>query len=167
EHGQLTAGHQKDVVISNQLTQHPDRVAIYGWHRTNGIAIQPLEVRAVAEYDAAFAAMKTKRADAVIVQASLTRKVAAELALKQRLPAVSFTSLFAREGGVLTYAANQNDVFRRSAYYIDRILKGAKPADLPVEQPTRYELTINLQTAKAIGIAVPRELRIRADEVIE
>ncbi len=132
-----------------------------------GITIQPLEVRAVAEYDAAFAAMKTKRADAVIVQASLTRKVAAELALKQRLPAVSFTSLFAREGGVLTYAANQNDVFRRSAYYIDRILKGAKPAELPVEQPTRYELTINLQTAKALGITVPRELRIRADEVIE
>ena len=132
-----------------------------------GIAIQAIEVRAVAEYDAAFAAMKKKRADAVIVQASLTRKAAAELALKQRQPAVSFTSLFAREGGLLSYAANQNEIYRRSAYYIDRILRGAKPADLPVEQPTRFELIVNLQTAKALGITVPRELRIRADEVIE
>ncbi len=101
------------------------------------------------------------------MQASLTRKVAAELALKQRLPAVSFNGLFAREGGLLSYSANQDDMYRRSAHFIDRILKGAKPADLPVEQPTRYELIINLTTAKALGIKVPTELRIRADEVIE
>ena len=132
-----------------------------------GITIQAVEVRAAAEYEAAFAAMKKARADAVIVQGSLTRKAAAELALKHRLPAVSFNGLFPKEGGLLSYSANQDDVFRRAAYYIDRILKGAKPNDLPVEQPTRYELTINLQTAKALGITVPRELRIRADEVIE
>ena len=132
-----------------------------------GITIQAVEVRAAAEYEAAFAAMKKARADAVIVQGSLTRKAAAELALKNRLPAVSFNGLFPREGGLLAYAPNQNDVFRRSAYYIDRILKGAKPAELPVEQPTRYELIINLQTAKALGITVPLELRIRADELIE
>ncbi len=132
-----------------------------------GITIQAIEVRAAAEYPAAFAAMKKARADAVIVQGSLTRKAAAELALKNRLPAVSFNGLFSKEGGLLSYSANQDDVFRRSAHYIDRLLKGAKPADLPVEQPTRFELIINLQTAKALGIKVPRELRIRADEVIE
>lgn len=132
-----------------------------------GIAIQAIEVRSVADYDAAFAAMKKQRAQAVIVQGSLPRKAAAELARKQRLPAVSFNGVFSKEGGLLSYSPNQNDMHQRAAHYIDRILKGAKPADLPVEQPTRFELIINLQTAKAIGVAVPRELRIRADEVIE
>ncbi len=132
-----------------------------------GIAIQALEVRTVADYEAAFAAMKKQRAQAVIVQGSLPRKDAAELARKQRLPAVSFNGLFPKEGGLLSYSPNQNELHQRAAHYIDRILKGAKPADLPVEQPTRFELVINLQTAKVIGVTVPRELRIRADEVIE
>lgn len=135
--------------------------------QTLGIGIQALEVRSVADYDAAFAAMKKERAQAVIVQGSLPRKAAAERALKQRLPAVSFNGLFPKEGGLLSYSPNQNELHQRAAYYIDRILKGAKPADLPVEQPTRFELIINLQVARALGIAVPRELRIRADEVIE
>jgi putative ABC transport system substrate-binding protein len=135
--------------------------------RTLGIAIQTIRVRGVEEFDAAFAAMDKERADAVIVQPSLPRKPALDLALKHRLPAVGPTPLFPREGGLMSYSGNQNDTYRRAALYIDRILKGAKPADLPVEQPTKYELVINLKTAKALGLEVPAAVLARADEVIE
>jgi ABC-type uncharacterized transport system substrate-binding protein len=138
--------------------------------RTLGIAIQTIIVRGVEEFDAAFAAMDKERADTVMVQGSLPRKPVLDLALKHRLPAVGGGvggRLFAEEGGLMSYSANQNDMYRRAAYYIDRILKGAKPADVPVEQPTRYELVVNLKTAKALGITVPPTLLARADEVIE
>jgi putative ABC transport system substrate-binding protein len=135
--------------------------------RTLGIAIQTIMVRGAEEFVAAFAAMDKERADAVIVQGSLPRKPAIDLALKHRLPPIAANALFAREGGLMSYAANQNDLYRRAAFYIDRILKGAKPADLPVEQPTRYELVINLKTAKALGLEISPTLLARADEVIE
>ena len=135
--------------------------------RTLGIAIQTIKVRRVEEFDTAFAAMDKERADAVIVQPSLPRKPALDLALKHRLPAIGATSLLPREGGLMSYSGAQNDTYRRAAFYIDRILKGAKPADLPVEQPTRYELIVNLKTAKALGLTVPPTLLARADEVIE
>ena len=135
--------------------------------RTLGIAIQTIKVRRVEELDAAFAAMDKERADAVIVQPSLPRKPALDLALKHRLPAIGATPLLPREGGLMSYSGAQTDTYRRAAFYIDRILKGAKPADLPVEQPTRYELIVNLKTAKALGLTVPPTLLARADEVIE
>jgi len=135
--------------------------------RTLGIAIQTIKVRRVEEFDAAFAAMDKERADAVIVQPSLPRKPALDLALKHRLPAIGATPLLRREGGLMSYSGAQTDTYRRAAFYIDRILKGAKPADLPVEQPTRYELIVNLKTAKALGLTVPPTLLARADEVIE
>jgi putative ABC transport system substrate-binding protein len=135
--------------------------------RTLGIAIQTIKVRSVEEFDAAFAAMDKERADAVIVQPSLPRKPALDLALKHRLPAIGVTPLLPREGGLMSYSGAQNDTYRRAAFYIDRILKGAKPADLPVEQPTRYELIVNLKTAKALGITIPTTVLARADEVIE
>jgi putative ABC transport system substrate-binding protein len=138
--------------------------------RTLGIAIQAIMVRGVEEFAAAFAAMDKERADAVIVQGSLPRKPVLDLALKHRLPAVGGGAggrLFPQEGGLMSYSANQNDMYRRAALYIDRILKGAKPADLPVEQPTRFELVINLKTAKALGITVPDTVLARADELIE
>jgi putative ABC transport system substrate-binding protein len=135
--------------------------------RTLGIAIQTIKVRSVEEFDAAFAAMDKERADAVIVQPSLPRKPALDLALKHRLPAIGATPSLPREGGLMSYSGAQNDTYRRAAFYIDRILKGAKPADLPVEQPTRYELIVNLKTAKALGITIPTTVLARADEVIE
>ena len=135
--------------------------------RTMGIAIQTIKVRRVEEFDAAFAAMDKERADAVIVQPSLPRKPTLDLALKHRLPAIGPAPLLPREGGLMSYSGAQNDTYRRAAFYIDRILKGAKPADLPVEQPTRYELIVNLKTAKALGITIPTTVLARADEVIE
>src|SRR5689334_7652764 len=135
--------------------------------RTMGIAIQTIRVRRVDEFDAAFAAMDKERADAVIVQPSLPRKPALDLALKHRLPAIGPTPLLPREGGLMSYSSPQNDTYRRAAFYIDRILKGAKPANLPVEQPTRYELVVNLKTAKALGITIPTTVLARADELIE
>jgi putative ABC transport system substrate-binding protein len=134
--------------------------------RTLGIAIQTIRVRGEEEFDAAFAAMDRERADAVMVQGSLPRKPALDLALKHSLPLMG-GQLLIQEGGLISYSANQNDMYRRAAYYIDRILKGVKPADLPVEQPTRFELVINLKTAKALGLTVPPTLLARADEVIE
>jgi putative ABC transport system substrate-binding protein len=133
---------------------------------TLGIAIQTIEIHGVEQFDDAFAAMAHDGADAVILQGSLQRKPAIDLALKHRLPLIGVNWL-ASEGGLMSYSLRPDELFRRAAYYVDRILKGAKPANLPVEQPTRYELIINLQTARALGIKVPTTLLARADEVIE
>jgi putative ABC transport system substrate-binding protein len=89
------------------------------------------------------------------------------MAVRNRLPAVAGFKEFAEAGLLLTYAANVRDLFRRSAIFVDKILKGAKPTDLPVEQPTKFELVVNLKTAKALGVVVPPSLLLRADEVIE
>jgi putative tryptophan/tyrosine transport system substrate-binding protein len=134
--------------------------------RTLGIVVQTIRVRGEAEFEAAFAAMDKEGADAVMVQGSLPRKPALDLALKHRLPLIG-GQLLIQEGGLISYSAHQNEMYRRAAYYIDRILKGVKPADLPVEQPTRFELVINLKTAKALGIDLSPSLLARADEVIE
>jgi putative ABC transport system substrate-binding protein len=135
--------------------------------RTLGIAIQTIKVSGDQEFQAAFVAFVTERADAVIVQPSLPLKPAVDLALKHRLPLVGGSRPSAEVGGLMSYGANQNDQFRRLASYVDRILKGANPGDLPVEQPTRYTLVINLKTAKALGITVPSTVLAIADEVIE
>ena len=97
----------------------------------------------------------------------LARRRIVELAATHRLPSVSQAREFVELGGLIAYGANINDLFRRSAVYVDKILKGAKPADLPVEQPTRFELVINLKTAKTLGIDMPLPLMIRADEMID
>ena len=130
-----------------------------------GLAIQTLPVRSAEDFKAAFAAMAKEQAQAVIIMASLPRKSAIELALKQRLPALSVTRLFPDEGGLLSYSPTQ--ITSRAGYYVDRILKGAKPADLAVQQPEKYELVINLKTAKALGLTIPPLLLAQADEVIE
>jgi len=130
--------------------------------KATGTAIHPIKINNSDEFETAFVAMEKDRPDAVIVQPSLPTKRAAELALQQRLPAV-----FAEEGGLMSYSAIYADLFRKAAVYVDKILKGARPTDLPVEQPTRLQLVINMKTAKALGLTVPPALLARADDVIE
>jgi len=135
--------------------------------RAVAMDIRSFRVRGVEEFDAAFAEMGKGKVDAVIVQPSLPRQPAISLAAKYRLPSVSAAPAFPEAGGLLSYSANAAEIYRETAAYVDRILRGAKPADLPVQQATKFELVINLKTAKALGIAVPRALLLRADRVIE
>ena len=121
--------------------------------------------------DTAFGAARKERADAVLVLTSVVtttqREKIIDLAVKNRQPAIYFTAEWVEAGGLLAYGANFIDLFRRAAVYVDKILKGAKPADLPVEQPTKFELVINLKTAKALGLTIPQSVLSRADQVIE
>jgi putative ABC transport system substrate-binding protein len=133
----------------------------------NGIIIDPIMIHSVEELEAAFPAMEKERPDAVIVQPSLPTKRIAELAVRYRIPAVSVTRGFAEDGGLMCFESTAIDMYRQSAIYVDKILKGARPADLPIQQPTKFELIINMKTAKAIGLIVPPAFRARADEVIE
>ena len=135
--------------------------------RTIGVEVRPMLVRGAQDYDAAFAAMEREHAAAVIVQPTLPRKEAVEAALKYRRPAVSGNRAFADAGGLMSYSASVQDRYRNAAVYVHKILKGSKPSDLPVQQPTKFELVINLKTAKELGITVPPTLLARADEVIE
>jgi putative ABC transport system substrate-binding protein len=139
--------------------------------RTLGVRLQTLEAQNPQEIDNAFVAMTRERAGALLILSdgifTNQRRQIAELAMNKRLPALSFSAEYAEAGGLMFYGANLLDLERRAAIYIDRILKGAKPADLPVEQPTKLELIINLRSAKAIGLTIPPALLGRADEVIQ
>jgi putative tryptophan/tyrosine transport system substrate-binding protein len=141
-------------------------------HIRLGAKVLPLQLQVIMigqpdELDSAFTAIKNDAADAVIVQPSLPRVRVAELAMRHRVPAIAPSGGFATAGGLAAYSANQKEMALRTANLVDKILKGSKPADLPVEQPTTFELVINLKTAKAIGVAIPPGLLSRADEVIE
>ena len=142
-----------------------DKIRLGG--KATGITIDSMMINGADELEAAFAAMEKDRPDAVIVQPSLGLKRPTELALKYRIPAISLFREFAQEGGLMSYSSANADIYRRAALFVDEILKGAKPAELPVEQPTRFELVINLKTAKALGLAIPQSLLSRVDEVIE
>jgi putative ABC transport system substrate-binding protein len=135
------------------------------------VRLQTLEARGPQEIDSAFAAMTKERAGALVVltDSILTnqRSQIAELAAERRLPAIYGNSEHAEAGGLMAYSANFLDLERRAATYVDKILRGAKPADLPIEQPTKLELIINLKTARALGLTIPRSLILRADQVIE
>ena len=133
-----------------------------------GIEIAPLVmVRGSNEIDAAFAAMKKEGAGAVVVHASLSTKNVAELALKHGMPAATQTRSFAEVGGLMSYGADGPDIFRKTALYVTKILQGDNPANMPIEQPTKFELIVNLITAKALGLMVPESFLVRADKVIE
>ena len=132
-----------------------------------GTTIDAKMIRGDEELEAAFREMEKNPPDAVIVQPSLPSKRTAELALRYRMPAISLLRGFVEEGGLMSYAAAEVDMYRRAAAYVDKILKGAKPADLPVEQPTKFELIVNMKTANALGLTVPPAFLARADEVIE
>ena len=136
-----------------------------------GLTLQLTEVRGAAEFDRAFLAMTEQRADAVIVMPSpmlfTEQRNIVGLATKHRLPLIAMARQFAELGGLMAYGANIPDLFRRSAGYVDMILQGTRPADLPVQQPTTFELVINSKTAKALGLEFPPALIAVADEVIE
>jgi ABC-type uncharacterized transport system substrate-binding protein len=136
-----------------------------------GLTLQPLEVRKAGEFEAAFVAMGRKRAQALFgaagVLTSEHRQLIVDLTAKRRIPAMWGDREFVEAGGLMSYAVNFDDQIRRAATYVDKILKGVKPGDLPVEQPTRYELLINLKTAKALGLTIPQSLLLRADQVIQ
>jgi putative ABC transport system substrate-binding protein len=135
---------------------------------TTNIEIVPaILVHSPSEIDEAFATMKKAGADAVVVQGSLASKNTAELALKRGLPSATVPRSFAEIGGLMSYGADGPDSFRRAATFVVKILQGGKPEDMPVEQPTKFELVINLKTAKALGLDVPWFFQQRADEVIE
>jgi putative tryptophan/tyrosine transport system substrate-binding protein len=135
--------------------------------QATGTAIEPIMIHTPEELDAAFREMEKSRPDAVVVQPSLPTKRAAELALSYRIPAVCAWQQFPHDGGLAAYFGAEAEMYRRTAVLVDKILKGAKPAELPVEQPTRFELVVNLKTAKALGLAIPPSVLARADEVIE
>ncbi len=136
-----------------------------------GISLQVLSVHGPDELEGAFNSMLERGVDGLIIQVSAMffgeRSRLAEMAAKRRIPTMVSERAFAQAGCLVTYGTSFVDNFRRAAEYVDKILKGAKPADLPVEQPTKFELVINLKTAKALGLDVPLQLQQRADEVIE
>lgn len=132
-----------------------------------GVAIKPIILRSNDQLDAAFSSMSDEHVDAVIVQGSLATRRAAQLAIDHHLPTASATRQFAQEGGLLSYSARLADLYREAATYVDKILKGTKPADLPVEQSTEFELVLNKKTAKALRLTFPPQLLAIADEVVE
>jgi len=143
-----------------------DQVELAG--RITGIQIQPIMVRGPdEELDAAFAAMARGQADAVVIQGSLSTKRIADLALEHRLPAASTTRAFVDAGGLMSYGADGPALFRHGAKFVQRILQGRQPNDLPIEQPTKFELAVNLMTAKVMGLAIPETFLLRADALLE
>jgi putative ABC transport system substrate-binding protein len=132
-----------------------------------GIEIASVTVRTADEIEAAFETVQKMDVGALVMQGSLPSRTVAELALKRRLPAGTFTRSFAEVGGLMSYGPHATDSFQRGAYFVIKILQGGVPAEIPAEQPTRFELVINLKTARALGVTVPPTLLARADDVIE
>ena len=135
--------------------------------RALGVTLQPLEVRGPNDFESAFTAMTRERPDALFVVAEVLtlshRCRVLDFAATHQLPAMYEFGLFARDGGLMAYGPKLAETFQRGSYYIDRILKGTKPANLPVEQPMRFELVINLETAKGLSLTLPPTLLVQAD----
>ena len=177
----------KQLELLKEIIPSLSRVAVLGTllHPGTAQTVKEMEIAAQAlkvqlqyrdledpkDIDTAFGAMRKERSDGVIVLTSVLtyfqRQKIVDLAVKSRLPGVYYTVESAEAGGLLTYGPSFTDLFRRAATYVDKILKGAKPGDLPIEQPSKFELVINLKTAKALGLTIPQSLLIRADQVIE
>jgi putative ABC transport system substrate-binding protein len=139
--------------------------------RTLAVQLQLVDVRGGGEFDRAFAMMARERADALIVLPSpmlfSERRQIVDLAIRHRLPSIAMDREFVELGGLMAYGTSIRDLFRRAGAYVDKVLEGTNPANLPVQQPTKFELVINLKTAKALGLDIPPTLLARADEVIE
>jgi putative ABC transport system substrate-binding protein len=144
---------------------------IHAAARQIGVESFSVDARTLEEIERAFAAMKRERADDLVIAAdavfSMQRQQIAELAIKYRLPSITQSVIYAKAGGLMSYGQDLAEDYRRAAVYVDKILKGAKPGELPIEQPTRFRLVINAKTARALGLPIPQSLLVRADEVIE
>jgi putative tryptophan/tyrosine transport system substrate-binding protein len=177
----------KKLELLKEITPKVSRVAIV-WNPANpveplgfeeivtaakavGIEIQSIEVRSPDQFSGAFATVARSRVDGLLAHGNpvnfASRQLIVDFALKSRLPSIFEERLFVEAGGLMSYAPSYIDIFRRAATYVDKILKGAKPADLPIEQPTKFELVINLKTAKALGLTIPPSLLLRADHISE
>jgi len=139
--------------------------------RALGFRLQPVAVRSATEFDSAFSAIVRERAGGLLVLSTpifiAEAKRLAELAITHKLPSMFGPRHHVEAGGLMSYSPDRAEVFRRGAIYVDKVLKGAKPTDLPVEQPTKFELVINLKTAKALGLTIPQSFLLRADQVIQ
>jgi putative tryptophan/tyrosine transport system substrate-binding protein len=139
--------------------------------RALGLTVRAWEVRAADGFDKVFGALNKERPDGLYVLGDplmfTNQKLIADVALNSRLPSVYVNREFVEAGGLISYGADLADSYRRVATYVDRILKGAKPADLPLEQPTKFELVVNLKTAKQIGLTIPPNVLARANRVIK
>jgi len=177
----------KQLELLKEIVPRLSRVAVFGTSTApgNAQALRGTELAAAAiganlhyfdvrnsnDFETLFLAASKARANAALVLSSPVfnsqRKQIADIAIKHRLPAIYFNPEFVEDGGLMAYTASYNDLYRRAATYVDKILKGAKPADLPVEQPTKFELVINLKAAKQIGLTIPPNVLARADKVIK
>ena len=141
------------------------------WGNAWGVLLLAIPVETMVDFDGAFSTMEQQRVDGFLVVGSpltnMQRAPLADLELKYRLPGIFQNKANTRAGGLMSYGANFNYMYRHAAIYVDKILKGEKAADLPVEQASRYEFVINLKTAKALGLTIPPSVLARADEVIE
>jgi len=152
-------------------SHRPGLEAVEGAARALGLRLQPLAVRNATEFDSAFAAIVRERAGGVLVLSTPlfmggARRLA-DLAMKHRLPTMFGPKEHVEAGGLMSYSPDRADLYRRAATYVDKLLKGAKPADLPVEQPMRFELVVNMKTAKALGLTFPQTILIRTTQVIQ
>ena len=157
---------------ANPASLHEVKEVLPAAARALGLTIQPWEVRAADDFEKVFAALNKQRPDGLYVLGAgalmrANQKRIAGFALKSRLPSMYSSREAVEAGGLMSYGADLADSYRRVAYYVDRILKGAKPADLPVEQPTKFELVINLKTAKQIGLTIPPDGARAGDKVIK
>jgi putative ABC transport system substrate-binding protein len=177
----------KQLELMKEIIPKLSRVAVFGSSTSPGnaqslrevelaarafkVQLQYLDVLDPKDIETAFRAASNGRADGVLVLNSpvfaSSRTQVVDLAMKSRLPAIYYSSEFVEDGGLMTYSTSLTDLRRRASAYVDKILKGAKPADLPVEQPTKFELVINLKTAKQIGVTIPLKVLARADKVIK
>ena len=170
---EIAPGMTRVAVLRDAAT--PSGVAMFGVIQAVALALRveanPLDLRDAAEIERAVTAFADSSNGGLVItphaSSIIHRDLIVQLAARHRLPAVYFDRSFVAAGGLISYGPDMNDQFRRAAGYVDRILKGEKPADLPVQAPTKYDLVINLKTAKALGLDVPPTLLARADEVIE
>jgi putative ABC transport system substrate-binding protein len=136
-----------------------------------GVTVTFFDAKGPADYEAAFAAMLRERVEGVVVAPNLinveNRKAIADLAATAHLPAVYQAREFPEAGGLISYGIDRPKFFRRAALFVDKIIRGARPGDLPIEQPTQFELVINMKAARALGLSIPASLRVQADRIVE